>query len=105
MQNAGLGGHRQRQINELNAVLLDKFREFSKSSEQGIMACVWKPALIPVIKKTGQFHIGITRFMDTTGERCPLLVHAHDDGALWRTLEHEEIGCSDTEQQMGADLT
>src|SRR5690348_3649224 len=105
MQNAGLGGHRQRQINELNTVLLDKLREFSKSSEQGIMPRVWKSALTPIIKKTGQFHIGITRFMDTTGKRRSLLVHSHNDGALGRPLEHEEIGCSDTEQQMGADLT
>src|SRR6476620_8268929 len=63
-----------------------------------------QPVLAAVIEKARQLDPGIARLVNAPGKRHPLLVHAHDDGALRRALQHQEVRRSSAQYKMDANL-
>ena len=103
MEDARLRSHRQRQIDELDAVFLDEVGELAQPAEQLAVFGPIEPALVPIIEKAGQFDLGIARLVNPAGKGGSLLVQADDNGSP-RLLQHQQIRRAGTQGQMGANL-
>ena len=68
-------------------LFLDEFGQLAQPAKQLAVSRLIKPARVAIIEKARQLDPGIACLMDTAGKRNPLLIHAHDDSALWRPLQ------------------
>ena len=104
VQDARLRGHGQGEVDELDAVFLDEVGQLAQPAQQLAPGGLVQPILVAVVEKAAQLDARVARFAYPPGQRGPLFVHAHDDGALWRPLQHQQEGGGGAQHQMGAYL-
>jgi hypothetical protein len=104
LQDARPRGHGQRQVDELDAVLLDVGRQVVDLSDQPVLVLGFAAVLAAVVKKTLELNARIGRAGNVPGQRNALLVHADDHRAARRSLQFQQLRRRGPERQVRAGL-
>ena len=102
MQNAWLRGHRQRQVNNLDAFALDQPKKLGLRPQQPVRGAAVQARGLPIVDKANQLGSGVASLTHPGCQCQPLLVHANNNGALLRTLQPKQRRRSRAQRKAGA---